>query len=98
MPSWMARASSITAARTMRLNAAGMVREKGAAGAVVEGAVPAVGGTAGQALEDGDPVTADAAEGLHDEGEDRVPLVHGVAVIPRGVLDVSADDLSADGT
>ena len=51
-------------------DAAGMVREKGAAGAVVEGAVPAVGGTAGQALEDGDPVTADA-------------LGHGVTVVAR---------------
>ena len=40
-----------------------------------------VGGTAGQALEDGDPVTADAAEGLHDEGEDGEALVHGVTVV-----------------
>ena len=60
-----------------------MVREKGAAGAVVEGAVPAVGGTAGQALEDGDPVTADAAEGLHDEGEDGEALAHGITVVSR---------------
>ena len=51
-------------------NAAGMVREKGAARAVVEGAIPAVGGAAGQALEDGDPVAADAAESFHDEGVD----------------------------
>ena len=66
-------------------NAAGMVREKGAAGAVIEGAVPAVGGAAGQALGNGDPVVADATESLHDEGVDiqRPLFVHGVTVITR---------------
>ena len=59
-------------------DAACVVREEGAARPVVCGAVAPLGrdSVAGEALEESDAVSTHSAQRLHDEGDDRVPLIH----------------------
>ena len=63
-------------------DAARVVWEEGAARPVVHGAVTPLGrgSVAGEALKECDAVSTHSAQRLHDEGDDRVSLVYGIAV------------------